>query len=153
MRTEGIDMAEITNVMIALNNYTSLANSLLQIDQTQKDGLNELWERVIKHSRDGKYMDNTSFSYWNKYNLHVVMQMWGSTACGWGGMGGAAMTESYTVIIDALPLSAIFVYYNGKLAYIADSDEKMNEFRNAGFKFIPAFSDTKGIKLFYKNKH
>lgn len=54
-------------------------------------------------------------------------QMWGSTALGFGGIGGQAMTSAYTtVIIDAIGNGAVF--FNGTHAYtIKDYNEKFDQ--------------------------
>jgi hypothetical protein len=44
-------------------------------------------------------------------------QMWGSTALGFGGIGGAAMTSAYTVIVFGCNRTDACVYFNGGLAY------------------------------------
>jgi hypothetical protein len=43
-------------------------------------------------------------------------QMWGSTALGFGGIGGAAMTTEYTIVLNCY--STFAVYYGGQFAYI-----------------------------------
>lgn len=43
-------------------------------------------------------------------------QMWGSTALGFGGMGGAAMTPAYTVVVLGVG-DTLAVYWAGRLAY------------------------------------
>jgi len=51
--------------------------------------------------------------------LEVVMfpQTWGSTATGYGGLGGAAMTPAYTIIVS-FHLHTYCVYFGcGRLAY------------------------------------
>lgn len=52
------------------------------------------------------------------YNTTTTMfpQTWGSTALGFGGIGGQAITEAYTVIVEG-PLGDHCVYFGGQLAY------------------------------------
>ena len=53
------------------------------------------------------------------HHLAVTMfpQTWGSTALGFGGIGGQAMTPAYTVIVqDGVGPAA--VYFGGRLAYV-----------------------------------
>lgn len=45
----------------------------------------------------------------------MFVQTWGSTALGFGGMGGAAMTPAYTIIIKRANEYA--VYFSGRFAY------------------------------------
>jgi hypothetical protein len=57
--------------------------------------------------------------------IEVVMfpQMWGSTALGYGGMGGAAITQAYTIIVSSKHRRQHCVYFGGrKLAYAVDYD-------------------------------
>lgn len=46
-------------------------------------------------------------------------QTWGSTALGFGGMGGAAMTPAYTVVVTG-PNGHLAVYWAGQHAYTMD---------------------------------
>lgn len=52
-------------------------------------------------------------------------QMWGSTALGFGGMGGAAMSEAYTSVIYLGSLAAIF--FDGRHAYTVTDSETLRE--------------------------
>lgn len=49
----------------------------------------------------------------------MFQQMWGSTALGFGGLGGAAMTSAYTVVITG-PMGDACVYFGGRFAYRVD---------------------------------
>lgn len=51
--------------------------------------------------------------------LAMFPQMWGSTSLGFGGIGGAAMTSAYTVVIEG-PQSTVAVYFGGRYAYQVD---------------------------------
>jgi hypothetical protein len=46
-------------------------------------------------------------------------QMWGSTALGFDGIGGAAMTTAYTIVIQSFHSYSreVLVYFDGKFAY------------------------------------
>lgn len=57
-------------------------------------------------------------NYWNYVEIHIVNQTWGSTACGWGGMGGAAITGKYNIIFYNKYLEILSVYWDGQLAYV-----------------------------------
>ena len=48
--------------------------------------------------------------------LAMFAETWGSTALGFGGIGGAAMTPAYTVIIEG-PSADLAVYWAGRMAY------------------------------------
>jgi len=44
-------------------------------------------------------------------------QTWGSTALGHGGMGGAAMTTAYTVVLECYHTQEFLVYFGGTWCY------------------------------------
>lgn len=46
----------------------------------------------------------------------MFTQTWGSTALGFGGLGGAAMTSAYTLVIEG-PQGDLAVYWNGRFGY------------------------------------
>lgn len=60
--------------------------------------------------------------------LAMFAETWGSTALGFGGMGGAAMTPAYTVVVGG-PCGESAVYWHGKFAYLVDSREQTDEQR------------------------
>jgi hypothetical protein len=56
--------------------------------------------------------------------VHAMFaQTWGSTSLGFGGIGGAAMTPAYTVVISG-PGGHFAVYWAGRLAYVIDSEKQ-----------------------------
>jgi len=57
-----------------------------------------------------------------QYPVLIAMfpQMWGSTALGFGGMGGAAMTTAYTIVMGTDYSRLYSVYFNGRYAYCAE---------------------------------
>jgi len=44
-------------------------------------------------------------------------QTWGSTALGHGGMGGAAMTTAYTIVLECYATQEFLVYFGGVFCY------------------------------------
>jgi hypothetical protein len=44
-------------------------------------------------------------------------QLWGSTALGHGGMGGASMSTAYTVVLECADTCEYLVYFGGQLCY------------------------------------
>ena len=67
--------------------------------------------------------------------LEVIMfpQTWGSTATGYGGLGGSAMTSVYTVIVS-FHLTTYCVYFGGgRLAYKLDYTNMSKEGRENFF--------------------
>ena len=75
------------------------------------------WESIYLMTQEfkEKYTQATGKHLHNNYNVYVFPQMWSSTACGFPGMGGATMTEVYTVVISHYNRHS--VYINGRHAY------------------------------------
>lgn len=44
-------------------------------------------------------------------------QTWGSTALGHGGMGGAAVTDAYTIVLECHATQELLVYFGGNFCY------------------------------------
>ncbi len=57
-------------------------------------------------------------------------QTWGSTALGFGGLGGQAMTRAYTIVIQG-PDGTLAVYWNGRLGYLIPATGPSEEQRQA----------------------
>jgi hypothetical protein len=49
-------------------------------------------------------------------------QTWGSTALGHGGMGGAAVTTAYTVVLECYHTQEFLVYFGGQMCYKVNRD-------------------------------
>ncbi len=54
----------------------------------------------------------------------MFTQMWGSTALGHGGMGGAAMTAAYTIVLECYATQEFLVYFGGEMCYKVDRRSK-----------------------------
>lgn len=52
------------------------------------------------------------------YSMYT--QTWSSTSLGFGGVGGQAITDSYTVVIESLRILGFCVYFGGRFAYRID---------------------------------
>lgn len=62
------------------------------------------------------------------FEFYIFEQTWSSTALGFGGMGGQAITSGYTVV--AVPVTTnqrCAVYFNGRFAYSADWSDALRE--------------------------
>lgn len=55
--------------------------------------------------------------------VQMFPQMWGSTALGYGGIGGAAMTRAYTVVVRLENVFCVYFGGSGRLAYSVVLDE------------------------------
>lgn len=140
--TKLASISNLSDITAALSHYDGLHSYISQLDSSQ-EGCKTIYERLVKHSRDGKYVDHVSYDVWSNIDLHIVDQMWGSTSCGWGGMGGAAMTNSYTMVIENSALSIACIYYGGKLAYILDMDKNYSELVSKGYNSLPGINEIK----------
>lgn len=70
-------------------------------------------------------------------------QTWGSTALGHGGMGGAAMTTAYTIVLECYALQEYLVYFGGTLCYkVSRTSENIEAF----------FEDCKNHRLVSKRE-
>jgi hypothetical protein len=135
MSRNKIDIRTLADMATAISHYEALAGYFSQLDPAQKATLDPAWDRAYASA---KHMDHNSFEIWQDINFHIISQMWGSTACGWGGMGGAMMTKAYTMIIENHQNKLAFVYWHGKLAYIVDTDEKWETYVKRGYQGLPS---------------
>lgn len=59
------------------------------------------------------------------FDINLFSQTWGSTALGFDGFGGMAITEAYTTVICYKPLNIYGVYFDGEFAYyVLNPNEK-----------------------------
>ena len=100
------------------NQLTALAMEALMIN-------NDIWFRF--NDRNNTRVDD--------FDLHTFEQMWGSTALGFGGMGGQAMTPARTyVFIPNVDGEDYIVYFAGRFAYKASiNSEKFREDMRKGY--------------------
>ena len=54
----------------------------------------------------------------------MFTQTWGSTALGHGGMGGAAMTTAYTIVLECYATQEFLVYFGGQYCYTVSRRSK-----------------------------
>ena len=139
------NFSEATELMQSLNHYKQLSNYFTQLDPKQKESLDSIWKEEGKY--EGSYYNSPTVKYWNRIEIHIVSQMWGSTSKGWGGMGGAAITSDYNYIIHQKYTDLYYVYWDGKLAYIVKASEISRLDRLPGLYSNSA----KEINFVYKN--
>ena len=73
------------------------------------------------------YSDNLNPTL-DDFVLHTFEQTWGSTALGFGGVGGQAMTSATTYVFIPIVINQkCFVYFAGRFAYAVDYSEKFME--------------------------
>lgn len=62
------------------------------------------------------------------YYIYDFDQTWGSTALGFGGCGGAAMTTARTfILIPTTGDEVAYVYFGGRYAYTCKVNERFRE--------------------------
>lgn len=101
-------------VAVASSLYSALLTDLPEVEYESRSfrGSLEKDESVKKKRRP----------YEEEVSVYCFPQMWGSTALGFGGMGGASMTNAYTVVV--VHNKNACVYFDGRLAYAIDSFPK-----------------------------
>lgn len=73
------------------------------------------------------YSDNSNPTL-DDFELHTFEQTWGSTALGFGGVGGQMMTSATTYVFIPMGVNQkCFVYFAGRFAYAVDYSEKFME--------------------------
>ena len=58
---------------------------------------------LIEYITDNNAIENFDVlnnSYYHRFNAYVFPQTWSSTALGFGGCGGQAITEAYTTVVE-----------------------------------------------------
>ena len=70
------------------------------------------------------YSDNSNPTL-DDFELYTFGQTWGSTALGFGGIGGQAITSAITYVFIPISINQkCFVYFAGRFAYAVDYSEK-----------------------------
>jgi hypothetical protein len=72
---------------------------------------------LVEKSRKHTFYDLTVYN--------MFPQTWGSTALGFGGIGGQAITSAYVCIIESNLLGQFAVYFGGRLAYVIERPNEM----------------------------
>ena len=96
------------------NKLTRMAREILAI------------EADLPHRFD--YSNNLYPPTLDDFEIHVFEQTWGSTALGFGGVGGQAMTSATTYVFIPIGINQkCFVYFAGSFAYAVDYSDKFME--------------------------
>ena len=67
--------------------------------------------------RDARVVKKTRHTEYNLTVKAMFPQVWGSTAMGFGGIGGAAITTAYTTVVESDIDASCCVYFGGQFAY------------------------------------
>ena len=88
----------------------------------------------MKNDRLAPRIDKTRRPYEEDIEVIMFPQVWGSTALGYGGMGGASVTPAYTVVVQTNTHACVYFGSSGTLAYMINfttqSAEGREKFRH-----------------------
>lgn len=119
------------------------------------------WHKMSKEQRDDAIKNNTVPTtthsrrpYTEEVTVHLFKQGWGSTALGYDGIGGAAMTDAYTVVVEFQGVYCVY-FGCGRLAYKIDArqltSESLEKFqKHLDTRNIPSQHEM-GKKYMFKN--
>lgn len=134
MRDIEYNLEQITELTLAITHHRELQSYITQLEKGNKE-LQDLYN-----------IPNRSHA-WNKISVIQTIQSWSNTSCGWQSLGGCAISSAFTTVIYNKYLQGMFVYYNGKLAYIAKNDGSVDMLN------LPGMSDCgKKLNVIYKSK-
>lgn len=71
---------------------------------------------VVERHINSVRTKNPDYKY-PELDLKMFSQCWGSTALGFGGIGGQAMTSAYTVVVNDYNENISSVFFGDRLAY------------------------------------
>lgn len=72
-------------------------------------------ERFYNVIKDSEVVKETKYRL--EFSMWMFPQTWGSTALGFGGIGGQAITEAYTVVVHEDISNYVGVFFGERLAY------------------------------------
>ena len=75
------------------------------------------WEAYSKGDKNKMVQKTRRHGEYDIEVYAMFTQTWGSTALGFGGVGGAAMTSAYTIILSSHLNGEYLVYFGGHFAY------------------------------------
>lgn len=128
--TSAIDAVASSVHHAALSAFPALAHRMR--DYQAMEGWSQ--EKRYEASKNGTvpYIDTTRRPEVSECEVVAMFaQTWGSTALGFGGIGGAAMTPAYTVVVRS-PDGTFAVYWAGRFAYLVPakaSDQARDAFQ------------------------
>lgn len=130
MRESNISIKEIADITQAIADYQSRQSYFPQMNYPRGSESSERLDKLLEEFKSDKgWWKSPVLNRWNEIEIHISTQVWGSTACGWGGIGGSAMTSQLNVIIYNLYIKHAFVYWGGELAYVCPIEEIKEGFR------------------------
>lgn len=95
---------------LASSIYSALLQDLSAVEYDEMG-----WD-VASKKRKPTGVKKTRRPYESEIEIKMFPQTWGSTALGFGGIGGQAITSAYTVVVFG-PMGDAVVYFAGRKAY------------------------------------
>lgn len=75
------------------------------------------WEHYSKTKEDKRIKKTRLHNPHDITVFAMFTQTWGSTALGFGGIGGQAITTAYTIVLESEYGKGFCVYFGGRFAY------------------------------------
>lgn len=75
------------------------------------------WEQYRKTKQDVRVKKSRKHTMSDVDVYAMFPQTWGSTALGFGGIGGQAITPAYTIIVHSHYTGKFCIYFGGRFAY------------------------------------
>lgn len=79
--------------------------------------LTRIAREILSIEEDLPFRINNSRNRPDDFDLYIFEQIWGSTALGFGGVGGDAMTSAMTYVFVPQVEEDCIVYFAGRFAY------------------------------------
>jgi len=154
MGKEHFDIRTVSDITSAVARFQELLHSFTQlVGGEEAQPLRDFWNKNIVKREENTWPSEREFRIWNQFELHIFFQTWGSTARGWGGMGGAAMTTDYTIVIEHPEFGFACVFYDGKLVYICEIDEGYLKYKERGYRGMPSIRESvEELSILYRVK-
>lgn len=78
------------------------------------------WDHYRKTKEDVRIKKQAKHRVYDLVVYAMFPQTWSSTALGFGGVGGQAITSAYTTIIESTHGKGFCVYFGGRFAYLIE---------------------------------
>lgn len=149
--SRNLGITELSNVMSAISHYQDLPSHFTQLCSEQTESLEKFWKKAFP---SGYMKDQYEYAQWTAANIHIILQGWSNTSCGWETIGGSAISHAYTTVIENRTHGIALIYYGCKLAYMVYMDEKYKDFiKEMGYERLPGMSKcTKVLNVIFKTK-
>lgn len=99
------------------------------------------WEHYRQTGEHREVVKSRSHASDEVVVVGMFPQTWPSTALGFGGLGGAAVTTDYTVVLSSTHCSDYLVYFGGKFAYMIQKPNTLF-FEHLGQRQMAAVRDS-----------